>query len=367
MRTRRGFTLIELLVVIAIIGVLIGLLLPAVQKVREAANRMKCTNNLKQFGLAAANYENTYGTFPAGTEYLPDLSPATPILFANFTGWQEALLPYLEQDNLAKLYSSAKLNYDPTNLLVLGNKLSVYSCPSDPGAGTTFTGLALTRFPTYNTQALIAGSYKGVEGRYSTPFPGVTLFWDYGSYVAYLSMEAASRGPLTVTIKSSNPAYNNVGPVRIAEVLDGTSNTFLIGEYATLTDVVFRAYWGVSWGYFNLAACGPDAAVRGLPNHAACVKSGEPANRCNRAFASMHPGGMNFVMCDGSVHSSRPTSTRSCTRASPPSRAEKSALAFEFGRGRGRSSCAGCGGDCCWPRAWDVVPTATGSPRCRAV
>jgi prepilin-type N-terminal cleavage/methylation domain-containing protein/prepilin-type processing-associated H-X9-DG protein len=296
-RLRRAFTLIELLVVIAIIAVLIGLLLPAVQKVREAANRMKCTNNLKQMGLAIMNHEGTFGTFPSGTEYLPDLVPATPILYANFTGWEIAVLPYLEQDNLFKQYTMTKLNYDATNLPVLGNKLAIYTCPSDVGAGETFTGLL---GPNYYSTPTIAGSYRGVAGRYSTPAPGITLFWDYGSYVALLDMERASRGPLTVTIKTTNPAYRVYRPVRIADITDGTSNTFLVGEYATITNSPVRAYWGVSWGYFNLSSCGPDPAVRGLPDSLACnALSGGP--RCNRAFASLHPGGMNFVLCDGSV------------------------------------------------------------------
>src|SRR5438067_555126 len=91
-RTKRGFTLIELLVVIAIIGVLVGLLLPAVQKVREAANRMSCTNNLKQLGLAMHNYHNAFGGFPPEQTTSPQNS------------WTPFMLPYIEQDNLYKLY-----------------------------------------------------------------------------------------------------------------------------------------------------------------------------------------------------------------------------------------------------------------------
>jgi prepilin-type N-terminal cleavage/methylation domain-containing protein/prepilin-type processing-associated H-X9-DG protein len=285
---RAGFTLIELLVVIAIIAILIGLLLPAVQKIREAAARMKCSNNLHQMGLAMHNYESAYSRFAPGTEYKFD--GVTPDLYTNYTGWSIALLPFLEQDNLYKQYTTTKLNYNAVNLPVLANQLSVYTCPSDPGAGQTFTNL-IGYYPT----PVMSGSYKGVAGRYSTPSPGITLFWDYATYVAYLTMEAASRGPLTAT------GVGGISPIRIGEIADGTSNTFLIGEYSSRTAPDHRAYWGASWGYLVLGSAGPYDAVRGLPDWNDCVASIGLGNRCNRAFASQHSGGMNFVMCDGSV------------------------------------------------------------------
>src|SRR6202011_965831 len=125
-QARRAFTLIELLVVIAIIGVLIGLLLPAVQKVREAANRLKCTNNLKQIGLALHNYHDAYATFPPGgvTEGPCCETPSG-------AAWTIYILPFLEQDALYRKYDFTKYNEDPENALVRTSPVKIYVCPSD--------------------------------------------------------------------------------------------------------------------------------------------------------------------------------------------------------------------------------------------
>src|SRR5437588_2888448 len=149
---RRGFTLIELLVVIAIIGVLIGLLLPAVQKVREAANRMKCTNNLKQLGIAAHNYHGTYDMFPPGAVKYRNYNPAGTNNLQEYDRytWGVLLLPYVEMDNLYRQWpfhyygppggvgirSSGTMTLPATGNLATGaiaaQPIKTYQCPSDP-------------------------------------------------------------------------------------------------------------------------------------------------------------------------------------------------------------------------------------------
>src|SRR5260370_20545238 len=123
---RHGFTLIELLVVIAIIAVLIGLLLPAVQKVREAANRMACANNLKNLGLALHNYHDAYGTFPPGA--VGPVGSAFPQLKQHGLGTY--LLPYLEQDALFRHYRWDVSWFDPPNQPVVNTPLKIWQCPS---------------------------------------------------------------------------------------------------------------------------------------------------------------------------------------------------------------------------------------------
>src|SRR5262245_34912969 len=172
-KDRRAFTLIELLVVIAIIAILIGLLLPAVQKIREAANRMKCSNNMKQIGLGLHNYNDVNGQLPpAVLANIPTLLPNATAAMQGSAGqldmigpnWMILLLPFIEQDNLFNLYSTSIQNYrnninDQNWRAIRSNRIPIYVCPSDPFAATPFTNTNIV-----STTGWFRGSYGANSG-----------------------------------------------------------------------------------------------------------------------------------------------------------------------------------------------------------
>jgi prepilin-type N-terminal cleavage/methylation domain-containing protein/prepilin-type processing-associated H-X9-DG protein len=209
---RRGFTLIELLVVIAIIAVLIGLLLPAVQKVREAAARMKCSNNLKQMGLAAHNYESTNNTLPPGAGPLPTLPTSGTGPGTQRPSTAVMILPYLEQANK---YNQFNLAYDvhvntagmpASQSLARTQDVPVYICPSDPSSGVQSS----TDGP-YGRN-----NYFSNIGRTSTPIPS--------------QQGPGTGGPFYVDFVSTQRANGKPGTVKITGISDGTSNTVMFAE-----------------------------------------------------------------------------------------------------------------------------------------
>jgi prepilin-type N-terminal cleavage/methylation domain-containing protein/prepilin-type processing-associated H-X9-DG protein len=280
--SRSGFTLIELLVVIAIIAILIGLLVPAVQKVREAANRMACANNLKQIGLALHNYHDAHRTFPPG-------AVLGPFSQAGFTfpadvkhGFVPFLLPYIEQQALANRYHWAVSFNDQANQPAVTTQLRVLQCPSaQPDRLATEVEHPISWSP----------------GRWSACS-------DYHG-IAWMD-EALARPPLSLI----DPVGNYEGiltqnrMVRIVEITDGTSNTILVAEVAG-RPMLWRAGRLVSGLYSE----GGSWAALGLLHGQGSTRDGVShlgpcAINCtnDREVYSFHPGGANTVFADGSVH-----------------------------------------------------------------
>jgi prepilin-type N-terminal cleavage/methylation domain-containing protein/prepilin-type processing-associated H-X9-DG protein len=311
---RSAFTLIELLVVIAIIAVLIGLLLPAVQKVREAASRIACGNNLKQVGLALHNYENARGKFPPGrlTGNTADGEPA-------YSTWGIELLPYLEQANLQGRYDATLPQTAPGNVAVLQQRVKVYICPTDVNTD----GLVMPATGSLSNTPIAPSSYKAMAGATATGFSAATTvdgyYWDLSNML--LQGPGANEGVFDATLTLPPPdswrGLLHVVPIpglpgvvrpmrqeRVADVLDGTSNSLAVTEYHTRSDTRFRAFWGYARNQYTQAGAMPVTATR-IPDYDRCVSEvggGDPAVLCRRGFASLHSGnGANALFADGSV------------------------------------------------------------------
>lgn len=262
---RPGFTLVELLVVITIIGVLISLLLPAVQSAREAAHRMQCTNQIKQLGLALHSYHDTYRSFPPGW-----------VDSGNFGwGWNAFLFPYLEQQTFFE-----RLNVNKKQLIQINNNASTQPllqtvipnlrCPSDRAkeVGEQYVGAGANQRP------VATSNYVGCRGFFN------------------MANGDTTNDPIVDNTLNNGVLYAN-SAVKFTDITDGTSNTLAIGEKnIDATNSGSPEFRAACWAGDGRAQNGNavTSCVRGKVNQ---------GNQMN--FASSHPGGANFALCDGSV------------------------------------------------------------------
>lgn len=284
---RAGFTLIELLVVITIIGVLIALLLPAVQAAREAARRMQCANNLKQASLGMHNYHDHFGSLPVGA------------YSCCWGTWQVAILPFVEEQALYDMYDHGgkstldwnRVYYSDRNIKVGQERLSAFTCPSDQSR-TTFTIQHHNYAANYGNTG-----YLSEDGNDAVQQVGDVAF---------------GGAPFALT------ACSIAKCIRFADIIDGLSNTLMLAEViqgvgGDQSNLDLRGYtwWGVGAGFETYLP--PNASAPDIMPDGSYCQSGDPDLPCdpvtmsspNRpatlASRSRHAGGVNVGLCDGSV------------------------------------------------------------------
>ncbi|MEX2093571.1 MAG: DUF1559 domain-containing protein [Pirellulales bacterium] len=323
-----GFTLVELLVVIAIIGILVALLLPAVQAAREAARRTQCANQLRQQSLALQNHHNAKRAFPFGAEIT---GVGTTV---GFSTWAIEIMPYAEDQSLLRLYDRKVASTGSAQKDFRETFIPLYHCPSDfpwelavPDSGPA--DLILGDVPTGRGGGYGTSSYRGNAGR-GVPRGPQSVAWYLGEHLRP-PVDIGWRGPLHAVVPQDiDPVVPDIQPFvatnedqrvlaslrpeNIRSIVDGTSKTLLLGESTNLYSRR-RSFWAYSWGNYVLSQGWTTQSGLTIPemfegNYRASETGISPGcmdnqvihkqEQCQAGWFSGHTGGMNVQMCDGS-------------------------------------------------------------------